>query len=358
MPSPVRCNNGWAVNFREASGRRHRKRFDTKRQAQAYINSTLERDEPRANSKYTLATFVEEYHRWSELVRQKRATTVAGYRQMIGTFLTFCEGRNVMTVDDLTPQLMRQYQAWWFKSYPFGGRPVDRRVSNGAATWEKYRQALAAWWYWGIENYPDLFPPNAATSKSLKVPTDHKAPSYMTDTEIAAILKYFDTRNNPGIYPAFYRTLLHTGMRLSECIGLQWDDVDLECSTITLKKTKTKYPRTIPIAPVLKPWLETQLRAEDQAYVFGHLEPAYSDKRYWQELRQCTLTMGLRNLRIHDFRHTFTKKLLESGVEMVTVQKLLGHQDIRTTAKYAQFFSLDRARDAVARLDIPERHTG
>ena len=57
------------------------------------------------------------------------------------------------------------------------------------------------------------------------------------------------------------------------------------------------------------------------------------------------------HIRFHDLRHTFATRLVRSGVDIITVQKLLGHGNITTTSRYAHS-GADAKMEAVKRLDF------
>jgi site-specific recombinase XerD len=60
---------------------------------------------------------------------------------------------------------------------------------------------------------------------------------------------------------------------------------------------------------------------------------------------------GIPHIRFHDLRHTFATRLVRAGVDLVTIQHLLGHSKITTTSRYAHSFA-DAKMSAVRRLDF------
>ena len=61
---------------------------------------------------------------------------------------------------------------------------------------------------------------------------------------------------------------------------------------------------------------------------------------------------GVRRRRLHDLRHSCARFLIESNADIITVQNILGHEDIRTTQKYMQHFNLTLATEAVNRIKL------
>ncbi|MCX5687367.1 MAG: site-specific integrase [Candidatus Omnitrophica bacterium] len=126
---------------------------------------------------------------------------------------------------------------------------------------------------------------------------------------------------------------LNTGMRLGEILNLKWENVDLEKEIITLTKTKSGKIRTIPINNKLKEVLKCAINVNSE-YVFCDDcgKPIESIKTAFNNALRRS---GINKCRFHDTRATFTTRLIENNVNLVTVQNLLGHADIKTTMKYA-----------------------
>ena len=129
-------------------------------------------------------------------------------------------------------------------------------------------------------------------------------------------------------------TALHTGMRRSEILNLRWKDIDFSAKTITVENTKNNERRVIPINDVLHYALNISPRHIRSDFVFcaGDGRPfANVQKGFKAALRRA----GIEDFRFHDLRHTFASYLVMSGVDLRTVQELLGHKTMRMTMKYS-----------------------
>lgn len=150
-------------------------------------------------------------------------------------------------------------------------------------------------------------------------------------------------------YRDVWRFALASGLRLGECF-LTWEQVDEDGGIINVIQ-KGGRPHSIPITREIAAILST-CKGRDETYVFTYTarrtilwrKPASANrvkgKRYpvtyeglkseWQRTRD---ELGL-ELRFHDMRHTRATRLLRSSGNLKAAQKLLGHADISTTAKF------------------------
>jgi site-specific recombinase XerD len=76
-------------------------------------------------------------------------------------------------------------------------------------------------------------------------------------------------------------------------------------------------------------------KAEACPYVFPNLKTLKPFTSFFYSWHTARCKAGLPDLRIHDLRHTFASTLVNQGVPLYEVQKLLGHSQIRTTERYA-----------------------
>ena len=145
---------------------------------------------------------------------------------------------------------------------------------------------------------------------------------------------------------------LNTGMRQDEILSLQWSQIDLIRRTATLLITKNKEKRTVPINQTVYDLLKFKSKIRYlSGYVFtsqaGIKIIARNLLRAYYDARK---KAGLEDVRFHDLRHTFATRLVQAGVDLYTVAKLLGHKDIRMTQRYAHHNS-ESLRHGVDILD-------
>ncbi len=161
-----------------------------------------------------------------------------------------------------------------------------------------------------------------------------------------------------GDYLDYLRPLvlvaLNTGLRRGELLGLTWGAVNLsdKILTVTADTAKSGSTRRVPLNSeafnVLSAWHERQGKRAPDAIVF----PGPDGQRMMRidtAWRSLVKAAGLKDFRLHDLRHSFASKLVQSGVDLYTVQKLLGHSEIGMTERYSHL-APDTLRSAVQRI--------
>ncbi|MEI6079741.1 MAG: site-specific integrase [bacterium] len=180
---------------------------------------------------------------------------------------------------------------------------------------------------------------------------DENGYSYWDKNDALQFLRFAKNKyTKDKTFYVFYLTALHTGMRLGEIISLKWDCVDLEQKIITVSRTydpiakdikdTTKGRRTrfvgIPDA-LIHELRELKCNKPKSEFVFsnqvGHfLDPNnLRSRNFERDVKEA----GVKRIRIHDMRHTFASHYVMSNGEPYVLKSLLGHQDIKTTMKYA-----------------------
>jgi integrase len=135
---------------------------------------------------------------------------------------------------------------------------------------------------------------------------------------------------------AAIRVLLLTGWREQEVLQLRWENIDRARSLVDLPDTKTGRS-TRQIGSAALEVLDALPKIEGSAWVFPFpgadpKNPIREIKHLWQAVRHAA---GLDDVRLHDLRHTFASAAATRGISLQVIGKLLGHKDLKSTARYA-----------------------
>lgn len=142
---------------------------------------------------------------------------------------------------------------------------------------------------------------------------------------------------------------VHTGLRRSEILNLKRPDINFEDKYIIVRESKNGEIRHVPINSLLMETLEAVVDKAGSGYLFPGKDnaPIKSVKKaFLGALRRS----GIPRLRFHDLRHSFGSKLSMAGVDIATIQELVGHKDISATKRYLHP-SPEHKKAAVERLE-------
>jgi integrase/recombinase XerD len=161
---------------------------------------------------------------------------------------------------------------------------------------------------------------------------------------------------------ALLELLYAAGLRISEALGLDRDDVSLDGGFVRVIG-KGDRERLVPVGEVALDWLERYLDVVRPAWLaLHHVEPVRGGPLFlsahgrrlgrqqaWAIVRRASAAAGLpERVTPHTLRHSFATHLLEGGADLRVVQELLGHASISTTQLYTHLTG-ERIRDVYAR---------
>jgi integrase len=165
---------------------------------------------------------------------------------------------------------------------------------------------------------------------------DNSRTNPLTKTDLKKLMDTLDEWENERAVLVI-KFLLYTGKRRGEALSLTWDNVDLEQGMIVLQSKNTKNGRTqiLPVNGLALDLLKraNKLRVSELVFPCSTGKYMHNIGVVWSRIRK---KAGLDGVRIHDLRHTYASYLVSSGqVDIYTLQRLLGHQSITMTSRYA-----------------------
>ncbi|KAK6033570.1 site-specific recombinase, phage integrase family [Ostertagia ostertagi] len=243
------------------------------------------------------------------------AATARTYTQEVTQFLYALKNN---AADSFDAERIKRYLQYCFETLHLGEHTVHSRMN---ALKFYYEQVL------GREKFLWEIP---RPKKPLQLPR------FFNQEEVAAII---NTTAN-----AKHKTMLmlcySTGMRVSEVVRLKTRNIDSKRMCILVEQAKGKKDRMAPLSPVLLVMLRAYSLAykpSPTGYLFeGQEEGSPYSTRGLQEVLHAAKQRALvyKPGGVHSLRHSFATHLLDKGTDISMIQKLLGHNDIKTTLRY------------------------
>lgn len=209
----------------------------------------------------------------------------------------------------------------------------------------------------------DLFGGESPTSKIKKPSEDNRRLKFLSHEEADVLLAALAKRS-PDVH-AQALLALNCGLRAGEIFALEWGDIDIERSVITIRgtsrkagtRTKSGLSRSAIMTAAVQTMLEVRPKGGHHELVF----PGRGGKRITQvsdTFNRVVAELGFNDgveddrqrIVFHSLRHTFASWLVEGGTDLYTVKELMGHQTLAMTERYSHL-SPDKLRRAVKTLE-------
>ena len=169
-------------------------------------------------------------------------------------------------------------------------------------------------------------------------------PKVISEEQVEALLSAPDTHTALGIRDrAILEVMYATGLRVSELVGLQFEQVSLSVGMVQVVGKGNK-ERIVPLGDYAVDWVARYLQESRPVLVkqkpistlfVSRLGRRMTRQTLWHRIRVLAEQAGLpKNLSPHGLRHAFATHLLNHGADLRTVQLLLGHSDLSTTQIY------------------------
>ena len=275
---------------------------------------------------------IDRFLRYLKVERNSSDLTIKSYREdltLLIEYFTESLGR-VPAPSTITPQHLRTYVAALHDA-GYAKSSVARRLAS-LRSFFKFAQR---------EGVCDSNP-----AKPLRNPRrDRKLPHFLTSREIGKLLTAPPLDDPMGHRDrAIFETLYSAGLRVSELVGMNLDDLDLEGGLVRVRG-KGKRERLAPLGShavkALRSWLRKRTLAKGQPKRAG--SPIFLNKFGTRLSTRSVARMLEKYLKItgldlrtspHTLRHSFATHLLDRGADIRSVQELLGHKSLVTTQIY------------------------
>jgi integrase/recombinase XerD len=187
----------------------------------------------------------------------------------------------------------------------------------------------------------------------LRVPrVDRLPPPVLSQAEVRRLLELPSTDSALGLRDrAILETMYGTAVRLNECHHLNVDDIDFQKGTVWIRYGKGRKDRLLPIPRQTLKLLDRYVKAARPELLHHPRENALFLTRFGQRLGKVTLRVMVRDhgrvagirkpVHPHALRHACATHLLQRGADLRHIQKLLGHSQVTTTARYTRVLIQD-----------------
>ena len=362
----VKNGNYYAVlNYKNAEGKRKTKWISlglpekgNKRKAEAFLREKIAEYERMEGLVKTDILFADYVRHWlTHIARKVDEVTMQGYQTLADSHILPYFDQKKVPLRNLDHTMIQRYMDEKHEC----GR-LDGKGGLSPRSLRLHKNIISQTLDLAVQT--KLIPANPCQFVELPQNVRYESTFYTA----AQLQDLFTALQGDELLPLVKITALY-GLRRSELLGLQWDSIDFERKTMTIRHTvskvtevvakdKTKnassrrtFPLTVEAEAIFRraKELEQQNRAafgreyQENAYVFtwadGHpYSPDYISHRFNRLLKK----HGLPHIRFHELRHSCASLLIDMGFTLKDVQEWLGHSDIKMTANI--YAHLDTAR--------------
>jgi len=284
---------------------------------------------PLIQSKESVEKLLNNYIRYLEVERHASPYTVRNYTHDLRHFLEFLNMENVATLEDVDRKLLRRYIAS-LQEQGFEKSSLSRKLS-----------ALRSFYFYLMQrNFTSSNPLLTVSSPKL----EKRLPSFLSSNEVVRLLETPVTTSPQGQRDRAMLELLYaSGLRVSEIVGLDLENVNIEAREVRVWGKGSKERMVLmgkPAATALDRYIikgrrELQGNSSTNALFINRYGKRLSERFLQKAISRYALAAGLgKRVFPHMVRHSFATHLLDGGADLRVVQELLGHANLATTQIY------------------------
>ncbi len=272
---------------------------------------------------------LKEYINYLQVERGLASNSIDGYLRDLKKYTGYLQKRGVAEPDQIQKEHITAFLS------------EERRKGLSPGTVARYVSSIRGFHKFMIREGIS----NSVPVASLKTPKTPKVlPKVLSQVEVKKLLDQPIPRDPRGLRDkAMLETLYATGMRISELVSLDLNDLDLKDSEIRVTGKGNK-ERLVPVGRIASRSLEEYIalgrpqmigRSHNTAIFLNQRGGRLSRSGAWRILKSYAKRVALeKKMSPHTLRHSFATHLLENGADLRHIQELLGHSSIRTTQVY------------------------
>jgi integrase/recombinase XerD len=250
--------------------------------------------------------------------------TLHFYRSKLAHFAQFCEGRAITQVHQVSADELRRFLLWLADTHhnPGGVNACYRAVKAFLR------------WHWEENDLPGK--PPISKVKPPKVPQEALEPVQLADVgkllEACKGKQLLDLRDR-----AIFLTLLDTGSRAAELLALDLEDLDLVSGALLIRQGKGRKPRTVYASQDTRKALRAYVKARGDNCAALWVTDGATRLTYFglrSMVARRSKQAGIEAPELHAFRRAFALIMLRSGVDVYSLQSLMGHADLQVLRRY------------------------
>jgi integrase/recombinase XerD len=286
---------------------------------------------------------IQEFLQFITVEKGYSQNTLAAYRNDLSQFAAYLEKRQ-LSWDQVSRDVIVDYIMLMKTEQEYASSTVARKVA-----------AIKSFFHY-LVNRGELADDPTATLDSPKV--RKRLPKSISAEDMERLLAEPAREETPKALRdrALLEALYATGLRVTELVSLDVDDVNLASATVRVVRARDKRERLVPIhqraIEPLQEYLERGrrqlLRNPDETALFlNHRGKRLTRQGLWLIVKHYVREVGIREaVTPHTLRHTFATHLIDKKADLEYVQELLGHANISTTQVYAHVGKDDTASQA------------
>ncbi|MCC3656360.1 site-specific tyrosine recombinase XerD [Staphylococcus haemolyticus] len=276
-----------------------------------------------------METIIEEYLKFIQIEKGLSENTIGAYRRDLKKYQLYMQDQKIAHIDFIDRQTIQECL----------GSLIDQGAS--AKSIARFISTIRSFHQFALrEKY-------AAKDPTVLIETpkyEKKLPDVLDVEEVIQLLETPDLTKNNGYRDRTILELLYaTGMRVTELIQIEIDDVNLIMGFVKVFGKGNK-ERIIPLGDTVIEYLDTYINnvrsqllkktVTNVLFLNLHGRPL-TRQGIWKLIKQYGLRANInKTLTPHTLRHSFATHLLENGADLRAVQEMLGHSDISTTQLY------------------------